>query len=395
MTAFKDALPAALRNVETADADGDAFTNLEEIQAGNFPGNPESHPPLTVGCPPRVRNPYYDVCFYDPRVVFRKVGLDFCGKSPSFEDLELFASFDETQKSAALEAKLDECLDSDHWIGQDGALWKLAHRKIRPLEAIKLGAVRNSSSFRIPLADYDDDYALFVYTQTDDRDARDVLTGNYFVRRSGTNYTKAASLLTQSVPTARRAGMLTTKWNLVYHIMFTPLPRTAAAQAYRAYLGLDIAKQDGLDPVDGEPVDYDAKGVTNPTCAVCHSTLDPLSYPFSRYQGLTDFPFGTYDGGRMGRFTSEDTPRIGETPEQGVIFGQAVADLVGWARVAADSDAFAKATVADYWSLLVGDPPGVDDAEFIQLWRDFATTHQYRVESMLRDLIRTEAYGEP
>jgi hypothetical protein len=33
-----------------------------------------------------------------------------------------------------------------------------------------------------PLADYDDDYAYFVWTQTDDRDARLVLTGQTFVR---------------------------------------------------------------------------------------------------------------------------------------------------------------------------------------------------------------------
>ena len=29
-----------------------------------------------------------------------------------------------------------------------------------------------------------------------------------------------------------------------------------------------------------------AKGVTVDECAVCHSTLDPLTYPFSRYEGI-------------------------------------------------------------------------------------------------------------
>ncbi|MBI2372407.1 MAG: hypothetical protein HYV07_00275 [Deltaproteobacteria bacterium] len=392
---YRGGLSSALREVESADGDADGFTNLEELDAGTFPGNAESHPPLTAGCPPRVRNPYYDVCFYDPRVVLRKIGLDFCGKSPSFEELELFAELNETDLPGAISAKLDECLDSEYWLGEDGALYRLAHRKIRPLEAIKSGSVRASTGFRIPLADYDDDYALFVYTQTDDRDARDLLTAKYYVRKTGaTTYVAVQALLSQSLPEARRAGMLTTKWNLVYHIMFTPLPRTAAAQAYRAYLGLDIAKQDGLDPVDGEPVDYDAKGVTNPTCAICHSTLDPLSYPFSRYQGLTSFPFGTYESNRMDNFRG-DAPRITETPESGVIFGTRVPNLVEWGRVAADSDAFARATVADYWTLLVGKPPSADETEFIQLWREFSTTHGYRVESMLHDLVRTEAYGAP
>ena len=68
--------------------------------------------------------------------------------------------------------------------------------------------------------------------------------------------------------------------------MFTSIPRTSAAQAYRAYLGYDISKMEGLQAVVDEPVDYDAKGVEAPDCAVCHRTLDPLTYPFSRYDGL-------------------------------------------------------------------------------------------------------------
>jgi len=75
--------------------------------------------------------------------------------------------------------------------------------------------------------------------------------------------------------------MLTTRWFLAKNTMLTPVPRTTAAQAYRAYLGYDIAKLEGLQPVAGEPVDYDRKRVTAEQCAVCHSTLDPLSYPFS------------------------------------------------------------------------------------------------------------------
>lgn len=36
--------------------------------------------------------------------------------------------------------------------------------------------------------------------------------------------------------------MLTTRWFLAKNTMVTPIPRTTAAQAYRAYLGYDIAK---------------------------------------------------------------------------------------------------------------------------------------------------------
>ena len=45
---------------------------------------------------------------------------------------------------------------------------------------------------------------------------------------------------------SKRAGMLTTRWNLVFNTMFTAMPRTTAAQIYRSYLGLDIAKSEGL-----------------------------------------------------------------------------------------------------------------------------------------------------
>jgi hypothetical protein len=55
-------------------------------------------------------------------------------------------------------------------MGRDGVLWRIAHAKIRPLWAVKAG----DDGGPVPLADYDDDYALFTWTQTDDRDAREV-----------------------------------------------------------------------------------------------------------------------------------------------------------------------------------------------------------------------------
>ena len=84
------------------------------------------------------------------------------------------------------------------------------------------------------------------------------------------------------------------------------------------------------------------------------------------------------------------------TPESGVLFGEPVADLVEWAAVAADSEAFRRATVRDYWRLLFHEEPRVtEQGDFGQLVADFGEVHNYRVERMLHALIDTEAYGAP
>jgi hypothetical protein len=181
-------------------------------------------------------------------------------------------------------------------------------------------------------------------------------------------------------------------------------------------LGYDIANMEGLRPVAGEPLDLDRKGVQAEQCAVCHTTLDPLSYPFSRYDGLgggdeepfTDpaaviGPDGTvtlananYVPTRLERFVRQEGPQIAQIPEAGVLFGQPVANLLEWARVAAQSDDFARKVVLDYWRLLIGEEPQPSQHdEFDALWRRLTTEHGYRVERMLQDLIQTEAYGAP
>ena len=295
----------------------------------------------------------------------------------------------------ALDGALARCLDTDFWRGQDGELWRMAHPKVRPIQAVKSG----DNPGPIPLADYDDDYRLFVWTQSDDRDAREVLTANYFVvadEETG-ELVRVDDQAGQNVDRDKRAGMLTTRWFRSLFIMFTGLPRTAAAQAYRVYLGHDIAKIQGVYqwPVEGEPVDYDDKGVQADGCKGCHEVLDPLSYPFSRYHGLDRYRGGGYNPGRVALFAGEG-PLMVDTPEAGWIFGEQVADLTEWARVAADSDDFAKSTVADYWRRLVGHAPTpAQTGEFRTLWKDFRDVHRYRVEPMLRDLIHTEAYGAP
>jgi hypothetical protein len=401
-TDYANALPGALGAVEGDDSDGDGFSNLVEIQQGTLPGDPESHP-RNVACS-GAANPTYQVCKYDLHYAFRKVMLDFCGFSPTYAQLVQFDAQSDAMKASTIDQTLGTCVQTDLWRGKNGQLWELAHRKIRPIGSLKAGAEDPGA---IGLADYYDDYALYTYSQIDDHDARAVLTADYFVTRTGTNPTVYATA--QSIPYSglgqsyvdqpHRAGNMTSNWSLTYFIMFTGLPRTAAAQAYRGYLGLDIAKQEGLYPVAGEPVDYDKKGVTATLCTQCHATLDPLSYPFRNYNGLTGpgSAFGQYVPMRMetiAPFSSQSY--LAAIPEAGRIFNQPVANLLEWAQTAANSDQFARATVLDYWKLLVGGPPTSDQqAEFTQLWQDFKTTDNYSVDKMLHALVKTEAYGAP
>ncbi|WP_164002334.1 hypothetical protein [Pyxidicoccus caerfyrddinensis] len=390
---FSLALPSALRAVEAEDADGDGVSNLEEVQRGTLPADPSSRPVDTGGCGPG-QNPQYDVCRYDARFAYRRVLLDFCGLSPTYAQLKAFAALSAGGQQALLDSELDRCTTTEFWRGKNGQLWKLAHPKIRPVGSLKEGEDRGA----IPLADYYDDYALYAYAQLDDHDAREVMTARYFVRRQTqpTRYTRVESLPSQSVESSRRAGNLTSAWSLISFVMFTALPRNAAAQSYRAYLGLDIAKQEGLHSIPGEPRDYDAKGVQAPACAACHATLDPLSYPFRNYNGIAGAASARYVPNRLELFFSDVSPTISQTPEAGYLFGRPVRDLLEWAEVGADSDAFAISAVTDYWKLLVGHAPSAEEnAEFVATWRRFRDTHGYSVQRMLHDVIRTEAYGAP
>jgi hypothetical protein len=423
---YLSGLPAALRAAESLDADGDGTGNVEEFQAGTLHIDATSFPSSTVGCDSEQRalasSQPWNTCDYDPAYAFTRIGLDFCGHSPTRSEFEEVRGSNDWRM--LLEQKLASCLDSDFWHGKDGVLWNLANAKIVPESSLKSG----DDPGDITIADYEDDYNLFVYINTDDRDVRELLTAKYHVIRRPdgalvrVDRTPVEDLLeresddediAQLVPQDRRAGMLTTRWFLAKNTMVTPIPRTTAAQAYRAYLGYDIAKMEGLRPVAGEPVDYDLKGVTAEQCAVCHSTLDPLSYPFSRYDGLgggdeeepdmeinedgtVNIAFGNYVSGRLERFVRQEGPQIAETPEAGLLFGQPVANLVEWAEVAANSEPFARKVVLDYWRLLVGEDlqPG-DEAEFATLAQRLSSAHEYRVERMLRDLVATEAYGAP
>ena len=270
----------------------------------------------------------------------------------------------------------------------------------------------------VPLADYDFDYALFAYSQIDHHDARLVLTSNFNVIYGDNppRYQPIGVGDPFNPAPDRRAGMITTEWFMVINTMFTPLPRTTAAQAYRSYLGFDIARSEGLQPPSGNEcnnddecengvctmnglclIDYDEKGITDPQCADCHATLDPLSYPFSRYEGIGGPDTANYNSNRMNRYIPVlDGVGIQEVPEAGYLLGQPVANLLEWATVAANSEAFAQAAVGDYWRLMIGHHPTQDElAEFETLWRAFMGEYAYSVEALLHGLIRTEAYGVP
>jgi hypothetical protein len=403
---FRGGLAAALDAVQDQDADGDGASNRDEIAGGTLPGNPDSVP-ARGRCPDAGEQLGWSPGAPDFPYTMRRLMISVCGRSPTRAEFQALAGAPDP--GAHLDTALDRCLGSEHWLGKDGALWSLANRKIKPQQSVKGG----DEAGDVPFADYFDDYNLFVYTQIGNHDARELLTATYHVAREDAPTTYApysrspeddiqqrGFLLAQKAQPERRAGMLTTAWFVLSNTMFTGVPRTTAAQAYRAYLGLDIAKLEGLHPVDREPVDYDSKGVAAPACATCHSTLDPLTYPFAFYAGLggedTFQTPGAYVSDRPAHFSATNGPLVASLPETGAIFGQQVRDLVEWGRVAAGSEAFARATVLDYWRLLIGDSPTpAQQAEFDQLWRDFMTVHQYGVERMLHALIKTEAYRVP
>ena len=419
---FRWALPEALRAVEMLDADEDGFSNLEELMSGSDLADTSSVPDYrscTPGEEIAARAQDYDVCAVDRAYVLKKVLIDFCGRSPSFDELAAFRALAPEAQKTAVHARLDECLASEHWAGPNGVVWNMANDKIRPARSLKSGNTFLGKPGDIPLADYTDDYLLFVYVNTGDRDVRDALLADYFVRKetdgSWTRFSNGPLVefqsrgfgLAQLVAPDRRAGMITARWFLMSNTMFTAVPRTTAAQAYRSYLGFDIARLEGLYSAANEPADYDRKDVERPACAVCHATLDPLTYPFTRYEGIgggdggglvglgDDIPF-SYNENRLERFVGVDGARVADTPEAGMLFGEPVADLVAWAEVAANSEAFAQNVVREYWELLIGEAPRpAESAELRALWTDLMGVHEYQVERMLHALIDTEAYGVP
>jgi hypothetical protein len=391
LSRYAQTLPAALAEIEGSDSDGDGAMNLEEIMLGTLPGDPRSHwvAPVQEGTLP---NPYFDVGVWDPNVAMKRVSSVFCGSSPTYE--ELVALRDTLDPRALVHEKLAACLDSDHW--KNEALHRLADNRIRPLKV-------TGADGDVVLADYNWDYRLFSYVLTNDRDARDLLLADYhvdeygqvvsFVAREPFSLSGPLRIGTgQPVPANRRAGMITTQWFLVMNTMFSQLPRTTAAQAYRAYLGQDIAKGEGVHPVPGEPRDVDGKGVSQPACAACHATLDPLAYAFASYNGIElsnilALPFSN----PLGAYNPLRTPWGGD----GVLLDEPVADLLEWADRAANSDEFKRNLALMFFQVAVGRDPKPDDQDqFAALWRALPDDG-YSANRLLHRIVDTDAFGVP
>jgi hypothetical protein len=438
---FGDDAELVLRNIEDQDCDGDGHTNLAEIQAGFHPGDEKSKPtstppPAPDSCEARNALSDWNVCGYDYNYAFKKVHIDFCGKSPSYQESKAFKSLDsDNERKNRLHQALDSCLKSENWLSKDGILWRMAHEKLRPVRAIKSGPEGGD----IPLGDYFDDYNMFVFINSGDRDVRDLLLAQYFVERQDnpTVYTKVSDLpphaenggvpavaaqalripYRQVVPVDKRAGLLTTNWNTALNTMFGSLPRSTAARAVKAFLGIDLALAERLNDLyppaqNGQAYlvkDHDSKGIDQAACAFCHNALDPISYPFTSYNGLSVslrlgrnlLVPGMYNQNRiaiLAEQNKESEPNLAEMPEAGYLFGKKVENLVEWAKVAADSDDFAKTIVNNFMIHLKGrafDDTLAEQLAYEKLWKDLKEKHQYQVEKMLHDFITTEVYGAP
>ena len=373
---FRRYLSGGLTALAPIDSDRDGATNGDEIAAGSMPGDPLSVPDPTT--PPRV---------YDQRLAFRRAELTYCGLSPSFEEMVAFAAAPD--KKVAIHALVTRCLRSPYW--RDHSLPRLADAKIRPIKA--LGVEGNP----FILGDYRYDYRLFVYALSGDHDARDLLRADYHVLEDGSlsreviPRTEIENRVVvgngQPLVAEKRAGLVTTQWFIAVNTMFAMLPRATAAQAYRSYLGLDVAKSQGLYPVAGEPRDVDHMNVKAPACAACHATLDPLAYSFANYMGFTGgdgriYPVGSYNPGR--------------TPwgAQGYLFGEPVADLLDWTNRAANSPAFAQATVAMFYRHALGHEPAgsAELGDFETLWRNFMAD-SYSAERLIHKLVDSKSFG--
>ena len=186
--------------------------------------------------------------------------------------------------------------------------------------------------------------------------------------------------------------MITTQWFLMANTMFSALPRTTAAQAYRAYLGMDISHSEGIMPVPGEPADIDQKGVAQPACAACHSTLDPLAYAFAYYSGIV-LPSGT--GLFMPGRPEAEMPGWDPELQKGVIFGQEVEDLNQWAAVAVESEAFRRNLADMFFTHALHRQPAPDEhEEFTALWQSIPGDG-WSANQLIHRLVDTRAFGAP
>jgi hypothetical protein len=429
--AFEQALPAALASVEALDSDQDGVTNRAEIGAGSKPGDGASRPQpsMSMGASSAQlpENPSYDIGQYDVAYAYKRASLLYCGHSSSYEDMKPFR--DPAKADAELKAlmheRVEQCLGGTYWLKE--GLVRLADDRVRPIRnlgqdaevfiTIPIPGLFGEVRLRSTMGDYRFDYRLWTYVLSGNRDARDLLLAQYYVLE---NPDGSWTLTEELVPKADekataggqrlekpyRAGMLTTMWFLTRNTMFTDLPRTTAAAAYRAYLGNDISKMQGLMPVAGEPDDIDDKGVDAPRCAACHSTLDPLSYAFAPYTGfefdlftVTDiFLFGQMNG-LFGVYKPDRPvsrmPRWVASEQQPVLLGKKVDSLRNWAEVAVQSDEFARNLANIFFTHAFSrEAEGAELTEFQALWQSLRNDG-YSANKLIHRLLDTQAFGVP
>jgi hypothetical protein len=405
---FEAALPGALAAVEAQDADSDGQSNAQELADGTFPGNVSS---VFAGEAPRPERE-------SSEFLFRRVSVAFCGESPTFEEMEQLRAADD--KKAYAHAKLTECLKSDYW--RNEVLVHIADPLIRPVGLL--------GHCNLALLDFEPDYNLFLWAMTNGRNASDLLTAKYFVERSETGELRQVEQLPttrvragincsspqfpgvspQNVAIPYRAGMLTTANFLLNNTQGSYLPRVSAGIAYRNWLGADIAQYQALYSVPEEPRDIDSKGVKDPVCAACHSTLDPLAYAYAYYYGGGPLEqFGAYARerpevflGALGAtrkilndwYNDQPVPRLfGKPFSQEYKLPEDTSSLAQIAAEAAGSDLFARHIARLVFREVVGGEPEPRDAdELEQLWRSLRS-HDFSVDKMCHDLIDTRAFG--
>lgn len=386
---FEESLPDALAEVATLDSDGDGVDNLSEWLEGTAPGDETSvlRVPMADGAP----NPAYNVGGWDGPFAYRRASLSWCGVAPGYDEMERVRGLDAPAQRAEVVALAQACVATPWW--RDVGLPELAHYIVRPIEAVGWDSVVG-----IQLGDYEWDYALFAYAMTGGRDARDLVLADYHVRRAESGELERVEGAVpgrrneggQPAPPEQRAGMITTQWFLAINTMFSPLPRTTAAQAYRAFLGYDISLLEGIDPIAGEPLDVDDKGVQQAECAGCHATLDPLAYVFADWEGIS---LGNFSNN--GRFDAERARDVipGWDDPQAYLFGEPVDSVRDWAEAAAASDAFARnLAVLVFRDALQRMPESLDAEEFLALWQSLPSDG-YSIDALIARLVQSDAFG--
>ncbi len=388
-----DVIDAALTAVEPLDSDADGVDNLTEILLGAWPGladdeEPECSAQVSAGLQP---NPWYRLGTWDPVFAWRRVSVDFCGVPATREELEAIA-VDPDPQQAVLDL-LETCLDSEHWQ--------------ETIDEIGAPVVMRASDVGDEnwLGNCDWDERLWRWAMIDHHDAGDVLQAQYFVVEdpgspSGLMRIEEPRNETESFaqPMERehRFGLMTTRYSLTFHIMERDVPRNLVVHFYRELLGLDIALGEGLYPIDEQPgvfdwpapLDVDGLGVWQEACAVCHTTIDPLSYPWMRYWGIDT------STGMTALYDPERNLDMYPT-EEGHIFGQPIDGPAEWVQAAVESDFFAQQVVRMFWKhLLRRDVYSCEQDTFDQLWMDFRDNGR-DVEAMLAEFVLTDAYGAP